>query len=51
MGEANDVTSQKAPKDNYGAGDITADLVRIRALNVTAAGSSNAKVLSARRTA
>ncbi|BGP54140.1 hypothetical protein JCM8202_003142 [Rhodotorula sphaerocarpa] len=26
MGEANDVTSQKAPKDNYGAGDITADL-------------------------
>lgn len=51
MGEANDVTSQKAPKDNYGAGDITADLVRLRALSIATRDRSNADVLSVRRTA
>ena len=28
MGEANDVTSQRAPKENFGAGDIKEDVVR-----------------------
>lgn len=28
MGEANDVTSQKAPKKDYGAGDIAEEVVR-----------------------
>ena len=30
MGEANDVTSQRAPKENFGAGDIKEDVVRSR---------------------
>lgn len=29
MGEANDVTSQRAPKENFGAGDIKEDVVRL----------------------